>query len=461
MLCTSKTAKYDLSGFVKAGKTVTFEYNGKQYSAQKYGGKHANMYTVTGPADEEGRSLVQLFDRGILQVSFYQKNGYRDDVVTIYHDGVAWKTTTWESMDECTDELQGLREDGEPDKIQGREVRQVVNQPDGRPLMEIRAGGVLRYRGEYDLKLRKSGHGVEYDHNGVEIMAAFYHENNPVHIFREFVLVPNSDKKLMIEYSGGKKDDNADILLRRPVYIGEYTFVEEEKKFKRHGAGKVLDKMSGVCDHLSGWECGKEVEESKRFLFDGWCYKCVCTPSMRDAVRNSAEICRMKKERRDVKASKSKNYLNSLVSVCQHFDVAIKRGCREWIGEDNLAIDSVEDPSSLLLDLTLLPFIETIRTGDGSFLYVRNIRVVGLPCLVSLVIGKNSFRLNDAVSTNNKRSDGGFIVADCPMLETLEIGDKSCCDFKDFEVSNTGALKKITFGENSFLFADCILRGMY
>lgn len=161
-----------------------------------------------------------------------------------------------------------------------------------------------------------------------------------------------------------------------------------------------------------------------------------------------------------MKANKSKDYLNSLVTVCQHFDVAIKRGCREWIGEDNLAINSVEDPSDLLLNLTPLQFIETIRIGDGSFLYVRTIRIVGLPCLVSLVIGKNSFRLNDAVNINNKRSDGSVIVADCNKLEMLEIGNNCFCDFKNFEVSNTKVLKKITFGENSFLFADCILRSM-
>ena len=236
------------------------KYPGKQYSVQQYQGEHEGEYTVM-EVDENGveNGKAQLFDRGILQLSWMMKNGKREGELTVYKKGVVDRVMRWDDLREAGKEGDDYR------------LRAIVNDESGKELLEemIVGSGIVVYRGEFDGESRKrEGFGIEYDEeSGLEKRSGYFHNGKLVHVCQEFRKVKDEDsnntKMEMIEYGGEKDENNVnDYLNCCPVYIGDYAFDAKQFRFIRSGVGNVLNEFSGICDWI-----GEQDEEGEKNKF--------------------------------------------------------------------------------------------------------------------------------------------------------------------------------------------------
>ena len=104
----------------------------------------------------------------------------------------------------------------------------------------------------------------------------------------------------------------------------------------------------------------------------------------------------------------------------------------------------------------LLCRLKQIEIGKNCFMYVREFELNGLINLESVKIGEKSFIIGD-----EERPDGFASIENCPKLNSLITESYSFKDYKSFILSRVDSLKSIKIGENSFMFADCILKCMW
>ena len=238
--------KYNLTGYQTKGRAVMKKYPGKQYSVQQYQGEHEGEYTVM-EVDENGveNGQAQLFDRGILQLSWMMKNGKREGELTVYKKGAVDRVMRWDDLREAGKEGDDYR------------LRAIVNDESGKELLEemIVGSGIVVYRGEFDGESRKrEGFGIEYDEeSGLEKRSGYFKNGKLVHVCQEFRKVKDEDsnntKMEMIEYGGEKDENNVnDYLKCCPIYIGDYAFDAKQFRFIHSGVGNVLNELSGICD---------------------------------------------------------------------------------------------------------------------------------------------------------------------------------------------------------------------
>ena len=103
------------------------------------------------------------------------------------------------------------------------------------------------------------------------------------------------------------------------------------------------------------------------------------------------------------------------------------------------------DPSFTVLDLTRFTNVRRIVIGHDAFMYVDEVKLIGLSELESVEIGMNSF-------TKEKNSWGNdpnrhFYLKNCPVLKELKVGRYSFSDYTVIEIENVDALEVIEMGE--------------
>ena len=92
--------------------------------------------------------------------------------------------------------------------------------------------------------------------------------------------------------------------------------------------------------------------------------------------------------------------------------------------------------------------LKRIVIGDGCFGKVRVFELNGLSELVSVVIGKRSFRID-----YYERNDGSCLIVNCPKLNSIQIGDWSFADYVSFELNNLPSLQSFDIGVYCFKYA--------
>ena len=107
-----------------------------------------------------------------------------------------------------------------------------------------------------------------------------------------------------------------------------------------------------------------------------------------------------------------------------------------------------------VLDLSKYLNLKNVVIGDGSFVYVNEVSIIGLSELESVVIGMNSFtqHKNDYGNDPNRH----FYLKNCPKLKSLKIGRYSFKDYTVCAIENVDALEMIEIGDlndNSYNFA--------
>ena len=129
---------------------------------------------------------------------------------------------------------------------------------------------------------------------------------------------------------------------------------------------------------------------------------------------------------------------------------------RVVLSEDNLLLHNhIEDlimshnscngPEWTTLDLSLMSKLRLLEVGDECFAYVKEVKMIGLNQLESVVIGKNCF----IVHKNDPGSDtsGHFYLKNCERLRELKIARWSFSDYSICEIENLSSLEVIQMGE--------------
>ncbi len=103
-----------------------------------------------------------------------------------------------------------------------------------------------------------------------------------------------------------------------------------------------------------------------------------------------------------------------------------------------------DDQSFTVLNLTRFMNLRVLEIGDYSFTYVKEVYMIGLSKLESVIIGKNSFRV---VKRTLKRDTSiQFHLRDCGSLRELKIGFESFYEYGVCEIDNLPSLETIEFG---------------
>ena len=99
------------------------------------------------------------------------------------------------------------------------------------------------------------------------------------------------------------------------------------------------------------------------------------------------------------------------------------------------------------LDLSGFERLKKLTVGDFCFQRVCEVKMIGMKCLESVVIGSDSF-----VKYQYKASDGRddrrhFYLRNCPKLKALKMGRYSFMDYTICSIENVSSLETIEMGE--------------
>ena len=131
--------------------------------------------------------------------------------------------------------------------------------------------------------------------------------------------------------------------------------------------------------------------------------------------------------------------------------------------EDLLSLDShveelifdygvLSDPSFTQLNLTRFVNVKRIVTGEYSLTCVKDLFLIGMHELESVVIGKRNFL------ADGYRNGYGVYVSDCPKLRELRTGDHSFSEYRIIEIEDLDALEVIDIGYKGFYYASLELK---
>ena len=419
---------------------ITSRRGAEEYSIQLFQKPHKEEYTISSMKNGEVNGVVQLFRYGILQASWKEQDGKRTGIVTKYKGGVVDCQHKWSDLHSFpTTSLPGI-----VNTKSGRKLGLLYTPPND-SCSEISPNTSERqnndnqayYLGEYNDNWQPDGYGIYYV-DKKEVHAGFYKEGKLIHYHQIFEdIVENGTlKRIMIEFDGNPEEDNvSDVLLLQPVYMGSYLYDEDKHKFLKHGIGNAIGKTSGICEYIGEWE--KDILKPSPIwvLYDGWFTKAEGDKSLR---------CEM-----------DKNYMSESIIVFPGFSQA--RGIKE------LTISGNNDISNEIR-INSFPDLKKLEVQPDSLKKVRVFIVDGLPNLITLIIGDHSLRINSYFEVNDARryyrGDGVFRVTNCHALTTIEIGDRSCCDYTTFDISNLSSLDQLSFGCDAFWYANLTLRGL-
>lgn len=419
--------RYFLHDYVSADKKKIV-VNNEEYEVQLFQGKHSNEYLVCELKDGIIEGRCQLFNRGILSLSWTVKNGERIGDISVYGKGKAIQKESWKSF------------------FSESERRVIENDKKGL-VMTVRFkhenDETVIYRGEFDSDLNRHGRGVEYDRDsGKEKIEGYWIKDKLIRIMREF-----KDADEMIEYAECS-DEN--IINRVPVYIGGYCI--DNGSFLRNGVGYLINESSGTAFRESVWNLGSEISWNE--LHDGW-YVEGMSESIRSILnKNESEESSDDMENND---------------ITETFTVKNDEGLMEILNSnicvENLIIVSTVCSDLNILDFSQLKWLKVINIGDECFKNVNTFTISGLKRLQSLKIGNNSF-------TKNKNWYGEYIkntfsLVNCFSLQSIEIGEYSFSDYAGlFELKNLPALQMIQIGKidrwsNNFYRASFVIQGSF
>ena len=461
--------------------------------------------------------VAQLYENGIIQMSWNMKNGVRHGKITIYEDGVAVKMMNWEELfDILANRSQGFAYNL---------IREIVNVKNGNRLLieRIHTSGIVVYKGEFDpITWKKEGFGIEYDHeSGEEKFYGYFHNDELIHIIQMFLKKKdsedgNADSRIMIEYGGDKYQDNVmNVLNRQPIYKGGYIYNETYRKYVRCGYGCEINLLTGFCDRVGEWdENGEMIKNSSQALKGGWYDEGECDHSIRITKKErdtrdneQVAICPAfqytllrKTQTCEIPSKQMNDKIPEIMPMAATFDdftsmevIKIGYSCFKYISEfiiqnmpalhtieidrkccrtdeigDNSGHFRIENCPQLLqliihnecfcyyrsFELLHLDALQTIDIGESCFLTVREFVLDGLPGLEKVKIGKKSFMIS-----NKPRGDGLCRITNCPSLLHLGIGNSVFQDFTQFELANVPSLQSIDFGINCFYYANFTLMG--
>ena len=401
-----------------------------------YQGDHSNEYLLSEMKDGQVEGRCQLFNRGILSLSWMMKDGKRIGQVTGFENGKVLQKEGWDSL---------LGNDR-------RERRIIENSKEG-IIMTIRRrckeddDGCVIYRGGFDEEMNRDGYGVEYDiESGKEKIEGYWCKDKLIRMIREF----DAENNQMIEYAENDENDksNVEILNRIPIYIGGYSI--ENGKYVRNGMGYLIDEASGTATRESEWENGIEKKECGIDLYEGW-YGKGTSESIRSVLKNEKP--------EEMVTNPIVNIPSKPIKI--HNSIELKT---MDLKVTELVICSNNCNELIELNLNKFKSLQSIEIGDKCFTLVKTFKIDGLSRLNTIKIGNNSFTQKKNDWGDNKSKS--FHILNCESLESIQIGEYSFSDFGgEFELKNLPQLQSIQIGtvgsdSNNFYSSSFVIGGI-
>ena len=94
----------------------------------------------------------------------------------------------------------------------------------------------------------------------------------------------------------------------------------------------------------------------------------------------------------------------------------------------------------MVLDFSKFSKLKRLKIGNNNLQNAKDVQLVGLKELESVVIGNDSFG----------SGYGAFQLKECPKLKELVIGDESFVSYSGIEIENVHALEVIEMGNKTF-----------
>ena len=364
-----------------------------EFEITTFQGEHRGEYVVK----EVNSGECRLFRKGILKLSWKEKNGKRVGEFTVYEKGRALRKESWKSFQSC------------------EEHRYVENTVHGMKMV-IRRGEQNRvvYRGDYDYEesMKREGEGYAYDEESGRVLVHGVWKNDELlQILQEF-----ESENEMIEYEVSE-GENVSVLNRRPVYEGGYAFDESVGKYVRCGMGNVISVTSGMAISECEWLNG-QLQDSVE-LYDGWYVK----GREEDSLWNR----RHEELKLEIHNEVEWNSLDEFVS-----EIVVSSNC---CNESSVGVLYLSDMKNL----------KRIEIGDNCFEHVNTVNMSGWNVVESVVIGENSFtRKKNVVDDVPNRQ---FYLKNCPSLKELRMGRYSFSDYSVIEIESVDALEVIEMGD--------------
>ena len=258
--------------------------------------------------------------------------------------------------------------------------------------------------------LKKACHQDKYINNleANQIIKIQYNQNSGVdrrdaltHVCQEFV-----DETTMIEFEGDETDDNIDVLRRRPIYVGGFTYNESLHVYQRNGRCRLLGKRDGICS---------ETENGVK-LVNGWY-----------VARDSGESLRMAV----VPLMAADGFEAFLANPSSAEELEIPAG--RW-----------KMQPAMSYELVALPRLRLLKIRTQNSLLCERFIVQSLPELEEIVVEKANGEMEGKPAET-------FLVAFCDKLAKIVIGDGTFRCYDRCELRGLRALRSVSFGSDSFV----------
>ena len=105
------------------------------------------------------------------------------------------------------------------------------------------------------------------------------------------------------------------------------------------------------------------------------------------------------------------------------------------------------DEDITVLDFSQFTGLKKMEIGDGCIENVKELKLIGLGELESVVIGMNSFTKFKNTWQITSDPNCHFYLKNCPKLKSLKMGCFSFSDYSVCEIENVDALEVIEMGE--------------
>ena len=111
----------------------------------------------------------------------------------------------------------------------------------------------------------------------------------------------------------------------------------------------------------------------------------------------------------------------------------------------SINVEKCYDYQKEVLDLSRFTELSELKIGNECFMYVNELKLIGLSELENVVIGMNSFtkHKNDYGNDPNRH----FYLKDCPKMKSLKMGRYSFSDYTVIVIENVDALESIVMGD--------------
>ena len=115
----------------------------------------------------------------------------------------------------------------------------------------------------------------------------------------------------------------------------------------------------------------------------------------------------------------------------------------------NVSDNSYNEEKLTELDLSGFVNLRELKVGNECFMYVNEVKLIGLSQLESVEIGMNSFtKYKNGFGDNPNRH---FYLKNCPKLKSLMVGRYSLSDYTVIEIENVDALEVIEMGDLEYM----------